>query len=411
MAYSELIKNFNKIRDYMRDFYVYGFKSRDDYTKKSARSYDDEKRRLESWLGNYMKFHQTADGKNVFLSIDSRVTRHNPLYKAWKTKSFTDGDITLHFIVMDILSDGQELSLGDIAFRVDEYLAAFEHARVFDTSTIRKKLNEYVKEGLLLRRKNGKTMLYRRAEEFEIPSRDALDFFSETAPCGVIGSFLEDKTDNIADHFAFKHHYITSAMDSEVLCMILKAIHEKRNITVEMINRKKDRITETNVIPLRVMISVQSGRQYMMAYAPYFKRITAYRLDNIVTVRNGETADRFDELRDKLNEMQRYMWGVATDSRSGNRMEHIEFTVQYDDGEDHIPRRLEREKRIGHVEYIDEHTCHFSADVYDASELIPWIRTFICRITDISISNKTLEIQFKKDLQVMYEMYGLKGEE
>lgn len=411
MAYSELIKNFNKIRDYMRDFYVYGFKSRDDYTKKSARSYDDEKRRIESWLGDYMRFHQTADGKNIFLSIDSRETRHNPLYKAWKTKSFTDGNITLHFIVMDILSDGQELSLGDIAFQVDEYLAAFEHARVFDTSTIRKKLNEYVKEGLLLRRKNGKTMLYRRAEEFEIPSRDALDFFSETAPCGVIGSFLEDKTDNIADHFAFKHHYITSAMDSEVLCMILKAIHEKRNITVEMINRKKDRITETNVIPLRVMISVQSGRQYMMAYAPYFKRITAYRLDNIVTVRNGETADRFDELRDKLNEMQRYMWGVATDSRSGNRMEHIEFTVQYDDGEDHIPRRLEREKRIGHVEYIDEHTCHFSADVYDASELIPWIRTFICRITDISISNKTLEIQFKKDLQVMYEMYGLKGEE
>ena len=411
MAYSELIKNFNKIRDYMRDFYVYGFKSRDDYTKKSARSYDDEKRRIESWLGDYMRFHQTADGKNVFLSIDSRETRHNPLYKAWKTKSFTDGNITLHFIVMDLLSDGQELSLGDIAFRVDEYLAAFEHARVFDTSTIRKKLNEYIKEGLLLRRKNGKTMLYRRAEEFEIPSRDALDFFSETAPCGVIGSFLEDKTDNIADHFAFKHHYITSAMDSEVLCMILKAIHEKRNITVEMINRKKDRITETNVIPLRVMISVQSGRQYMMAYAPYFKRITAYRLDNIVTVRNGETADRFDELRDKLNEMQRYMWGVATDSRSGNRMEHIEFTVQYDDGEDHIPRRLEREKRIGHVEYIDEHTCYFSADVYDASELIPWIRTFICRITDISISNKTLEIQFKKDLQVMYEMYGLKGEE
>ena len=83
MAYSELIKNFNKIRDYMRDFYVYGFKSRDDYTKKSARSYDDEKRRIESWLGDYMKFHQTADGKNAFLSIDSRVTRHNPLYKAF----------------------------------------------------------------------------------------------------------------------------------------------------------------------------------------------------------------------------------------------------------------------------------------------------------------------------------------
>lgn len=411
MAYSELIKNFNKIRDYMRDFYVYGFKSRDDYTKKSARSYDDEKRRIESWLGDYMKFRQNADGKNVFLSIDSRGSRHNPLYKAWKTKSFTDGDIALHFIIMDILADGQELSLVDIASQVDEYLAAFENARVFDASTIRKKLNEYVKEGLLVSRKNGKALLYRRTEAFEMPSIDALDFFSETAPCGVIGSFLEDRTDEIADCFAFKHHYITGAMDSEVLCMILEAIHEKRNIIVELMNRKKDRFTETNVVPLRIMVSVQSGRQYMMAYNPHFKRISAYRLDNVVAVRSGETANQFDELRLKLNGMQQHMWGVATDNPSGNRMEHIEFTVQYSDGEQHIPRRLEREKRIGQLEYIDEHKCLFSADVYDASELIPWIRTFICRIKDISISNKALEIQFKQDLRAMYEMYGLEGKE
>ena len=103
MAYSELVKNFNKIRDYMREFYMYGFKSRDEYTKKSARSYDDERRRMESWLGDYMRFRQTPDGKNVFISIDSRVSRHNPFYKAFKAKSFTDGDITLHFILFDIL--------------------------------------------------------------------------------------------------------------------------------------------------------------------------------------------------------------------------------------------------------------------------------------------------------------------
>ena len=41
MAYSELIKNFDRIRDYMRQFYVYGFKSRTEYDKKSARSYDN----------------------------------------------------------------------------------------------------------------------------------------------------------------------------------------------------------------------------------------------------------------------------------------------------------------------------------------------------------------------------------
>ena len=103
MAYNELIKNFEKVRAYMREFYVYGFKSRTEYDAKSARSYDDERRRLESWLGDYMRFVQTPEGKNVFLSVDSRVTRKNPFYKAWKAKSFTDGDITLHFAIFDIL--------------------------------------------------------------------------------------------------------------------------------------------------------------------------------------------------------------------------------------------------------------------------------------------------------------------
>ena len=106
MAYSELIKNFARIRGYMREFYVYGFKSREEFKDKSARSYDNERRRIESWLGDYMAFRQDAAGKNVFLSVDSRQIPHNPLYKAFKAKSFTDKDITLHFYILDLLAGG-----------------------------------------------------------------------------------------------------------------------------------------------------------------------------------------------------------------------------------------------------------------------------------------------------------------
>ena len=35
MAYSELIKNFEKVRAYMREFYVYGFKSRTEYVPRA----------------------------------------------------------------------------------------------------------------------------------------------------------------------------------------------------------------------------------------------------------------------------------------------------------------------------------------------------------------------------------------
>jgi len=54
--FQELIKNINKCRDYVRDFFVYGFKSRQDFTsdRKSARTYDDERRRIASWLSDYV---------------------------------------------------------------------------------------------------------------------------------------------------------------------------------------------------------------------------------------------------------------------------------------------------------------------------------------------------------------------
>ncbi len=406
MAYSELVKNFSHIREYMREFYVYGFKSRDEFNKKSGRSYDDERRRIESWLGDYMQFRQTPSGKNVFLSIDSRVTRHNPLYKGWKAKSFTDGEITLHFLLFDILSaDAAPLTLGEITARMDERLAGFQEPRHFDESTIRKKLKEYEAEGLTVTEKQGRTVYYRRAADMKLPDRDCLDFFSETAPCGVVGSYLLDKTEEPGDHFAFKHHYITGAMDSEILSSLFQAMREKRSVLIN------NRVAEHHIVPLKIFISVQSGRQYLVGYSPVSGRMRSFRLDNILTVKEGECCGDFDRLREVLEGMQPHMWGVSMQSGSGQRLEHVEFTVFYDDDEPHIHRRLEREKRCGQVERLDAHHSRFSADVYDASELVPWIRTFICRITDIHFSNQVLEKQFKDDLSAMYALYDMEGGE
>ena len=81
------------------------------------------------------------------------------------------------------------------------------------------------------------------------------------------------------------------------------------------------------------MISVQNGRQYLMAHTPKYNRITSYRLDNIVSVKIDGACDRFDELRQTLDNMQRNMWGVSTQGVSGQRLEHVDFTVHYDDNE------------------------------------------------------------------------------
>ena len=414
-SYRELIKNFERIRSYMRDFYVYGFKSRDGYQAKSARSYDDERRRMESWLGDHMGFVHTPEGKNVFISIDSRTIRHNPLYRAWKAKSFTDGDITLHFILFDILWEPSvKRTVSELISEIDgNYLSEFEEPMTFDESTVRKKLREYCEAGIVAAEKEGRKVYYHRTESTDLSElTDVLHYFSEVAPCGVIGSFLLDKEDADTEAFTFKHHYITGAIDSGVLAALFLAMREKRAVTVSNQRRGKEASVRHRLVPLRIFISVQSGRQHLMAYLPEENAFHSLRVDYLSNVKLEEPTPRFDELREALDRMQRKMWGVNMKRGKWGEMplEHVEFTVRVEAGEEYIAGRLEREKRVGTVEKIGDGTYRFSADVYDSGELIPWIRTFICRIVQMNFSNRTVENTFKRDLQEMYRIYGIEKE-
>ena len=320
MAYQELIKNFAGIREYMREFVVYGFKSRDEYTGgyfkgKSGRTYDDSRRRIESWLGKHIYAQRTPDGKTVALSIDTRIIGQDPLYKAWKSASFTDGDITLHFLLLDILADSAvSLSLQEILAGIDERLTGFAEPMLFDESTVRKKLREYTEIGLLQTEKDGRRLCWRRADSPDLSAwQDALDFFAEAAPCGVIGSYLTDRFPGHQPVFAFKHHYIAHTLDSEILFRLLEAMSAGREAVIRCLSRhaRLQEPLEVRIVPLRIFISAQSGRQYCMAYNRKLRRIHSYRMDYILEVTPGEAAADFGYLREKLDQMQNHMWGVS----------------------------------------------------------------------------------------------------
>ena len=56
-------------------------------------------------------------------------------------------------------------------------------------------------------------------------------------------------------------------------------------------------------------------------------------------------------------------------------MTHVEITMRIKENEEYMIRRLEREKRNGHVERIGKEKYKYVVDTYDAMELMPWIRT------------------------------------
>ena len=408
MAYSELIKNFDRIRDYMRQFYVYGFKSRNEYDKKSARSYDNERRRIESWLGDFMSFRQTADGKNVFLSVDSRSIPRNPLYNAFKAKSFTTGDVTFHFYVLDLLQNGSAYNAQEMVDLFSEkYLCRFDTDWEPDISTVRKKLKEYVSLGLLKSEKRGRELVFSRNDSsIELSAwSDTLAFFAEADPLGVVGSFLLDKLETVPDYFQFKHHYILHTLDSRLLLQLLTAIGEHRRIklTNASVRSAAGKVVHT-VYPLKIFVSTQGGRQYLLCYHFRFRKLMFFRMDYIHAVELLDLEPDHERYASYFEKFQSHLWG--TSGGTGFNVDHLEMTVYYGHNEDFIPKRLEREKRNGTVEILDNHTCRYTTDVYDASELIPWLRTFIGRIVKLECSDNTIVERFWSDLEKMSALYG-----
>lgn len=420
MAYSELIKNLDTLRTYIRSFYIYGFKSRDKFTGKSTRTYDDEKRRLENYLDGYMTFRPDENGKVNFVSIDSRHTPHNPLYKLFKAKSFTAMDISLHFMVMDILAGGEKKSLNQILDEINSvYLDGFSSEVVPEESTLRKKLKEYEELGLIESEKDGKTMLYCRKPLSDLSGlEDVLNFFSETDPCGVIGNFLFDKLPKEAQQegeiFQYKHHYITSTIESDFVEQVFQAIREHRYLTIEQKRSEDDRTFPNEVIPLMIYQSTQGGRMYLMAYRPRGKYFLALRFDYIVGMETGGVYEGFEQKRAEFEKLRNHIWGVAlkqNKKHNDTTTVHVTFRITFSEEEKFIYQRLLREKRSGTVTLLDDNNAQFDVDVYDPQEIIPWVRTFICRITFFDCTDKYIVRRFYGDIRKMNRLYTGEGEE
>ena len=364
MAYSELIKNFDNIREYLRDFFVYGFHTRDEFSAKSARSYDNERRRIENYLDGWVSFRQTPSGKTLFISPEGSRVTHNPLYRAFKAKSFTARDITLHFMVLDFLSDGRPRTLQEIENALYDHYLAHRDGLFFDESTLRKKLKEYAGLGLLTMEKEGRKVTCRistdgiRLEDY----RDLLRFSSEENLLGIIGSYMEDRLSEEESLLLFRNHSFMNMLDSETAAVILKAIR---------------------------LAGTSAGN------------LSSIRIDYIRSISPGDKAAGYDELAARWEETALSMWGVVI----RHKREHISMDIHVEKDENFIVQRLLCEKRCGKVTRIDETTWRFEADVMDSLEMVPWIRTFFGRITRLSADNPRLLRWIRQDLREMSSLY------
>ena len=436
--FHELIKSFAKSREYVRDFFVYGFKTRDEFGGWSGRTYDNERRRLESWLSGYVRQEYTgsgtAKGKNIYLSIDSNLLDTNPLYRVWKAKSFTDNDIMLHFYILDYLRKSPDRTADEIT---DGLLA--DYGKIFDPQSVRRKCNQYAAEGMLVKEKKGKEVLYRLNPPFQEllgahPGlKNAIKLYQLFSPHGVIGHTIMDTASFQNDLFRIKHNFFVHTLEDEVLLPLLQAMHAHRAVLLHVKSTKSDRFLDTEGIPLKIFISTRTGRRYLCLYLPSKKRFAAIRLDAVKTVTAGAPCSDYINIREKLENHKASAWGVSFQSApssctsghpadrttlhalnnrdfhlkgSGRRIEHVKLTLHIREGaEAYILNRLRREGKGGVIRRTAPDTFTYEIDVFDANEMLPWIRTFIGRIVSVESDCPLLKERFQRDLLTTYRLY------
>lgn len=412
-GFTELIKNFDKIRDYTRDFFVYGYKCRNDYTQKSGRSYDNERRRIESYLASYIKWETNSRGKNLFISTDTSDLSENPLFSMWEAKSFTKNDCLLHFCLPDILKENPGLTAQEVMGKLSqEYLSCFADYEMLDLMTIRNKLNEYMLAGLFRAEKHGKTLHYFLNETlFDEVTSDtihsllaAVQFFENILPAGVLGYFIRRDKGKSEDIFSFRHIFMSHTLDDEIVITIGSAIGEKKSIRFENWGTRSKKHSVETVLPLKIVTNVKHGRRFLLSYNPRQRRLFSYRLDymkNLTIVGDGEN---FEEKITELTHKLPFSWGVALGKQT--QLEQVEVMLQIDEvTEEYVLRRVKREGKNGRVEKVREHTFRYQIEVFDTMEIVPWLRTFIGRIISIKGSNKTVIQQFIKDSKRMASLY------
>lgn len=410
MAYSELVKRFEPVRDYMRDFLIFGFKTREDFDRKSGRTYDNERRRIESWLGDSLRWEYRAGGKALFLSLDAGTLSRNPLYRAWQSKSFTDNDILLHFFLLDLLADGRPRHAEAIT---DELLEAYD--QVFEPLTVRRKLKEYAQLGILHTEKQGRRLCYTRASrslETLFPDQtnlpELLAFFGETAPLAVVGAYLAGRLPSENLTFRFKHHFIAHTLEDQILAHGPAGHAAGRTAGDHQRQRPKQRGDRLHGDPPQnpgqrpdraaLFSGAAAGR------APF--RVFSAGLHQESGASAGEEGDA--ACKTLAEPLLAGSWGAAIPGRS--RRQRFSMILAVDEERDpYILQRLRREGRGGTVEPIAPGRWRYTTQVSDTGEMMNWVKTFIGRIVALEGDGQEAIQRFHDDIRRLVEMYGGEG--
>lgn len=395
---NKAISSFDIIRKLVRNLYLEGFNNYldTDSVGKSSRAFTNNLNSIRNFLDERFISSKTNTKKktNPVISFNTRDETENPLFALWKTENSIATNLSFDFAIMDILEENPDgiswfsLTSDSNSTKHDNHLENYVNKGI-DKKSVKPKLEKLANTGIIEFFENGKKI--RKVNTRQIKQllsstevKQAIQFASETSPLGVIGSYILDNlktvdSESLNTPIHYKHHFIFNSIDYEIMYILMDAISNKNTVEIET-----ERYGIKTVVPLKLYISTQTGRTYIIFWDLHESILFSENLEKILAAKQLEICSEYESYISKHSEIESNIWGVAFKKENTFDLEHVRFVLEYSpEEESYIPSRIRKEAVKGTVSDIDESHIEFTADLIDSKEMIPWIRSFFCRITDI----------------------------
>ncbi|WZL71695.1 WYL domain-containing protein [Clostridiaceae bacterium 35-E11] len=425
--YKNFIKHYDTIRDVLRNFYLYGCYSRNDFDQKkiSRRKYDNEKRRIMNYMnGKYVKQHTEGHTKYISLNYDMFTCTENFLSYSFLTRSFNWNDIVLYFLIQQMLSEKeQSMTIEEL---MDACIAKLsneaENFQSFEISTLRRKVKQMSSENLLELEIDKNKKRYRISNDFFscltneeiVLLLEAVTFFSNTAAICVPGVYLSDTIKNYlkyergididpCDSIMYKHTHLQSILDDEITWIIINCISSNQKIRFKY--GAND--VQKHVIPLKMIQDIQYGRQYLYGLDMISNQFSLFRIDRIHNARQ----DHQEKPRDnkyQTYEKATYKSWCATLFDKSQGLTAVEVEIHLDENiYGYILDRFRREGKWGTLTKLKKNRYLYRIEVTDPNEMIPWLRTFAGFIKIRESNSHNISEKLDTDWKEALKKYGL----
>lgn len=220
--------------------------------------------------------------------------------------------------------------------------------------------------------------------------------------------------------FFYKNHRLQNVIDDDVTWAVLDAIHNTNAIQYKY-RTKSSYLKECTVLPIKLVIDYQYGRQYFFCYDYEYKVFNMQRLSSVSEltiarkIKESQKYEFFAEKISKDTDLHRmysqvysqhfeHVWNIAMSERTSTVLIHFTFP------EGEYQKQLNRLKSTRHHGLITElgnGHVDFSVTVQSELELVPWIRGYGAYAVVDAGTNPDLADKIKTDWEEAMKQYGI----